>query len=447
MSIEIVVADDLDAAVLSDPAGEGTGETTANLAVTTDKDNGTLFWVVTESAPSPSATQIAAGQDHTGSDAAASGSRSVTALGVQNMAATGLSSATTYYAHFTQTDVSANVSVVATSVGFASGPDETAPVLTDPTASAISASAASASVATDEGNGTLYGVATGSATPPSAVQIKAGEDHTGSTAAWSGSTAVFGTGAKALSPTGLTAATAYYLHAMHEDASGNQSAVVSSASFDTWPALPSAQTFTSSGNWTVPTAAAYYTITVTLYGGGGGGGGGGISSDYVAGDGGDSRFAAPTPLVAGGGMGGQGRYYGGGGGVGGKASGGSTNTTGNTGDDGTETGDPQFDMALGGAGGDCPNGGSGGAQTGPTFGNAYGIAGTVPGGAGSGGVATGPGGGGGGGSGAYVSESYSPGTFTVSSSISITVGAGGTSGSGWRPGGVGAKGRVRIEYA
>lgn len=378
MSIEIVVADDLVAPVLTGPGGEGTGETTANLAVTTNKDNGTLYWVVTESATSPTATQVQAGQEHTGSAAAASGSQSVTVLGEQNVAATGLSTATPYYTHFTQVDVSANVADVASGSGFESGADETAPVLTDPSASATSASSASASVTTDEGNGSLYGVVTGSATAPSQVQIKAGQDHTGSAADWAGSAAVFATGIRSLTPTGLTAATTYYFHAMHEDATGNQSAALSSASFATWPSIPSTETFTTSGDWTVPSAADYYTVTVKVYGGGGGGGGGGISSSYVAGDGGESKFDASTPLIAGGGSGGQGRDYGGGKGAGGAASGGSTNTTGNAGSNGTVTGDPSWGEAIGGAGGACPNGGSGGAQTGPTAGNDYGEAGTAP---------------------------------------------------------------------
>lgn len=446
MSIEIVVADDLVAPVLSSPGGEGTGETTANLAVTTNKDNGTLYWIVTESATSPSVTQVQAGQDHTGSAAVSSGSQSVTVLGEQNVAATGLSTATPYFTHFTQVDVSANIANVASGSGFESGADETAPVLTDPSASATSASSASASVTTDEGNGTLYGVVTGSATAPSQAQVKAGQDHTGSAADWADSAPVFSVGTKTLTPTGLTAATTYFFHGMNEDATGNQSAVLSSTSFATWPSIPSAETFSASGTWTVPAAADYYTVTVKAYGGGGGGGGGGISSGYVAGNGGESRFDASTPLVAGGGIGGQGRDYGGGLGAGGAASGGSTNTTGNSGDNGTVTGDPDYGYAIGGAGGACPNGGTGGAQTGPTSGNDTGDAGSAPGGSGSGGVATGPGGGGGGGSGGYVSQSYAPGTFTVSGTVAVTVGVGGTAGSGWRTGGVGAGGRVTVEY-
>ena len=447
MSIEIVVADDLVAPALSGPAGVGTGETTANLAASTDKDNGSIYWVVTESASSPSSTQVQAGEDHLGGAAVANGSQSVTALGEQNAAATGLSTATTYYAHFTQVDVSANISDVASSPSFDTTADAIAPVLSGASASATSASSLSALVTTDEGNGTLYGVVTSSASVPSQAQVKAGQDHTGSAADWAGSEAVFSSGEKSLTPTGLTAATNYYFHTMHEDATGNQSAVTSSASVTTWPAIPSAETFDASGTWTVPAAADYYTVTVKVYGGGGGGGGGGISSSTVAGDGGESKFDVSTPLVAGGGKGGQGRYYGGGGGAAGTASGGATNTAGEAGAIGTLTGDPSSGQAIGGKGGDCPNGGAGGAQSGPSSTAVYGTAGTAPGGAGSGGLATGPGGGGGGGSGGYVSQSYAPETFTVSGSVTVTVGAGGAAGYGWRTGGVGAGGRVTVEYA
>lgn len=116
---------------------------------------------------------------------------------------------------------------------FLEGGDSTAPVLSSPTGSATAPTTATIGATTDEGNGTIYGVVTTSATGPSVAQIKAGQDHTGSTAAWSGSAAVSSTGAKTLNATGLSMATTYYGHLVHTDAATNNSNVVSSSSFTT----------------------------------------------------------------------------------------------------------------------------------------------------------------------------------------------------------------------
>lgn len=113
--------------------------------------------------------------------------------------------------------------------------DVTAPTLSSPTDAANGSSAATGSVSTNEGNGTLYWVVSTSGTAPSAAQVKAGNDHTGSAAADSGSQAVSGTGVQTLSPapSGLTASTAYTIHFMHEDAAANQSSVASGDGFTT----------------------------------------------------------------------------------------------------------------------------------------------------------------------------------------------------------------------
>lgn len=115
--------------------------------------------------------------------------------------------------------------------------DTTAPVLTSPTGTADTATTATIGATTDEGNGTIYGVVTTSATQPSVAQIKAGQDHTGAAAVWGGSAAVTATGARNLSPTGLAASTAYSPHLVQTDAAGNDSNRVTAASFTT-PALP-----------------------------------------------------------------------------------------------------------------------------------------------------------------------------------------------------------------
>lgn len=74
----------------------------AMIQVSTDKQDGTWYWVVTESATQPSIAQIKAGQDHLGASAVAAGSPSVSVAGVQADNANGLTPETTYYAHSVQ---------------------------------------------------------------------------------------------------------------------------------------------------------------------------------------------------------------------------------------------------------------------------------------------------------------------------------------------------------
>jgi len=129
-------------------------------------------------------------------------------------------------------------------------PDIVAPTLSSPVDTANGTTAATGSVSTNEGNGTLYWVVSTSGTAPSAAQVKAGQMHTGSAAAASGSQAVSGTGVQTLSPapSGLTASTAYTIHFMHEDAAANQSAVSSGNGFTTDAAIVYATTTSGSPN-------------------------------------------------------------------------------------------------------------------------------------------------------------------------------------------------------
>ncbi|MGP1255241.1 MAG: SwmB domain-containing protein [Kiloniellales bacterium] len=87
---------DTTAPVLSAPLAAETGATTFDWAVDTNEVGGTLYWVVSTSATVPSAVQVLAGQDHTGSAAAASGNQLVAASGPQNGLGTGLSASTSY---------------------------------------------------------------------------------------------------------------------------------------------------------------------------------------------------------------------------------------------------------------------------------------------------------------------------------------------------------------
>ena len=115
----------------------------------------------------------------------------------------------------------------------AGGGDAIAPVLTSPTGTQTGSSTATIGATTDEGNGTMYAVVTVSGTAPSVAQIQAGQDNSGSAAAYSGSQSISSTGAKTFSATGLAASTSYYAHVQHKDAAGNDSTVVTSAQFTT----------------------------------------------------------------------------------------------------------------------------------------------------------------------------------------------------------------------
>ncbi len=99
--------------------------------------------------------------------------------------------------------------------------DTTAPILSALTASELGAFGWLGSVTTDTAEGTLFFVVTQNATEMAAT-VRAG-----------GSQPVGQTGTQALSGASLTAGTDYYLHVLHRDLAGNESAVTSSAVFTT----------------------------------------------------------------------------------------------------------------------------------------------------------------------------------------------------------------------
>ncbi len=102
--------------------------------------------------------------------------------------------------------------------------DSTAPTLSSASGTQTGTTTANAAVTTaGDANGTLYVLVSTSATPPTAAAIKASAF----------SQAITTTGAKVIAYTGLTAATVYYFHFLHRDAAGNDSAILTSASFTT----------------------------------------------------------------------------------------------------------------------------------------------------------------------------------------------------------------------
>lgn len=105
-------------------------------------------------------------------------------------------------------------------------PDTDPPVLSAATAYASSATTAAGTVTTNEATGTLYFLRNNSATATD-VAVKAGLSQ-----------AVTASGIQTVNVTGLTASTpGNYIHYLHQDGSGNDSLVSSSAAFTT-PAPP-----------------------------------------------------------------------------------------------------------------------------------------------------------------------------------------------------------------
>ena len=104
---------------------------------------------------------------------------------------------------------------------FNAGEDTVAPTLTSASASATGATTASGSVTTNEANGTLYWLVSSNPTA-TVAQVKAGFSQV-----------VTSAGVKTVTLSGLTASTNYYLHFVHTDAAGHDSAVASPAMFTT----------------------------------------------------------------------------------------------------------------------------------------------------------------------------------------------------------------------
>jgi hypothetical protein len=106
------------APVISSPTHAASGSQSSTISVSTNEGDGTWFWVHTLTSNQPSAAQIIAGQNHLGAAAAASGSGTVTATGVQNGGAVAtLTASTTYFTHFVHRDAALNISNVVSAAG------------------------------------------------------------------------------------------------------------------------------------------------------------------------------------------------------------------------------------------------------------------------------------------------------------------------------------------
>lgn len=200
----------------------------ATLQWSTDEANGMTYWVCTGSQTQPAATQIAAGQDHTGAPAEASGTQPVTATGAQSTASIdGLQDGQTYSFHLMQQDASGNISGILTDSVTVENTTPSIPVLSELTATPTDTSAAF-SFTTDTDNGNAYWVLTTSDQVPEFWRVRRGQDHTGVAALRNGSHRVTSAGIQSdIVVADLDAGTTYHFHIYHGDNSGNASAVYS----------------------------------------------------------------------------------------------------------------------------------------------------------------------------------------------------------------------------
>lgn len=103
-------------------------------------------------------------------------------------------------------------------------PDATPPVLSGIDVSGITQTDATLKATSDE-DATLYYVLTTSATPPSALQVAAGQDNVGDAAFKSGNGAATAAVTQSFNVTGLSASTHYYAYFVAKDSAGNASLV------------------------------------------------------------------------------------------------------------------------------------------------------------------------------------------------------------------------------
>jgi hypothetical protein len=225
-----------------------TGGTEAAISVTYNPNlitDGTFYFVVQPSGADPSATQIRNGQNGGGTTATWSISATYASIDVFTDPANGLTQNTAYEAfavHRSDAGVDSNV------VSFAFDTTNEVPTLTNATDAANGSDAGIIGVTTDDPTGTLYWVVTTSATKPTATQVRAGQDHSGATAADSGSQAISGAGAIAgIAVTGLAGSTTYYAHFHHRDGSNNDSVVVSGDGFTTSAARTTLYSYATAG--------------------------------------------------------------------------------------------------------------------------------------------------------------------------------------------------------
>lgn len=120
------IAADVTAPTLSSPTDTATAATTADVGVSTNEANGTLYCVVTTSATPPTAARVKLGQDNSGVAATYASSQVVSSTGAKTFSVTGLTASTAYTAHFMHEDANGNQSTVSSGNGFTTTSSSTA---------------------------------------------------------------------------------------------------------------------------------------------------------------------------------------------------------------------------------------------------------------------------------------------------------------------------------
>jgi hypothetical protein len=122
-NLDTILVTDTTPPTLTSPTGTQTGTTTASGTVSTNEGNGTLYRRASTNATETVATVKAAALTTT-----------VTATGTQSVAFTGLTAATTYFAHYVHTDAAGNDSTRVSSSSFTTATAATGVTMTGPTA-------------------------------------------------------------------------------------------------------------------------------------------------------------------------------------------------------------------------------------------------------------------------------------------------------------------------
>lgn len=216
------------APILTNPLVEPDGPFGGSFSIITNEAGGTLFWYVSTVEQAPIMRRMRAGN---GSASAAFGSQPVTAAGVQVMSVVGeLEPETTYYVYFMHRDSGSKSSLI---VGGNPLTTTVEPDTIPPTLSYISEPLATPSsialqVGTNEANGELFWFVSASPLQPSVDDLK-----TGTAGLEAGSQPVTELGLQdIIILMGLIEGVTYYVHLLHTDAAGNNSARLSSIAFD-----------------------------------------------------------------------------------------------------------------------------------------------------------------------------------------------------------------------
>ncbi|MCB2377375.1 T9SS type A sorting domain-containing protein [Hymenobacter sp. BT635] len=201
-----------------------------------DEAGKTYFVVLPNNAAAPTVAEVRSGQSSGGGAPVASGNISSGAAAEASLAVTGLSVGTSYDVYFVAEDnitptPNSQTAAVKVDVTTQASADTTPPVFAagSPAASAITSSGFTLSSTLDEVGATYYVVLASGATAPSAAQVKAGQDASGTAAALKGTlTNTTANSAVTGTITGLAPATTYSVYVVADDAVANlQAAPVS----------------------------------------------------------------------------------------------------------------------------------------------------------------------------------------------------------------------------